>query len=363
MSKASWDSPATNWNPKPKRVYGKSSSNIVNANWRNIPWDILYQRCNDAAETIMDRAIEQRNIQYETFISKKEHEYSSMYPEHGEYEGNFRDEFPIGEFPKDAAFKLRRKVVNEILTQFALDYNLKALGILIIPQIIEHISTFKLTTVSGHEYDKVLAASSDEGKISGGRLYTAYFSKDSQMLGLYDFLMADSRGSWLDTQYKAPASTYCALVPLIMYAFKKSKGIPYSHWSRKDIKGIVNPKLADAMLLELEEAPSKDECLEARAQGLSTKTGAKAGTLKNPLYTYKLFGNHPLDGLPEYAQTMYSQIWCAHPQNRTKHMILDPLNWDRVPPMLLESEVLTADYSEFSFGQEKVDLQTNPWFA
>lgn len=348
MTKPSWDSPATNWGTKPKRVYGKSSSNIVNADWRNIPWNLLYRRCNDAVDLQMDRAIEQRDIQYEAFIARKEQEYALMYPEHGEYEGNFRDEFPKGEFPKEALFKLRRKVSNEVLTTFALAFDLKTLGILIIPQIIEYISTFKLTTVSGNEYEPSLAGT-DGGKISGSRLYTAYFSKDETHLGLYDFLMCDSRSTWLDTQYKPPCVTYCSFVPLIMYAFKKSKGIPYSHWNRKDIRGIVNPKLAEAMLLDIEEAPSKDAILEARNAGLTTKTGAKAGTAKNPLYTYKLFGNHPLDDLPEYVQSMYTQIWCAHPQNRTKYMILDPLNWDKIPPVLVATEVLKSP-DEFDFG-------------
>jgi hypothetical protein len=43
--------------------------------------------------------------------------------------------------------------------------------------------------------------------------------------------------------------------------------------------------------------------------------------------------------VPELAQTMIAQIWCAHPSNRTKYMVLDPKNWDAIPAPLISSDI------------------------
>jgi hypothetical protein len=56
---------------------------------------------------------------------------------------------------------------------------------------------------------------------------------------------------------------------------------------------------------------------------------------------------------------MLSQIWVAHPENRTKYMVLDPLNWDRVPPPLIETDIFQKPVYEISVA---VDTDNDlPW--
>jgi hypothetical protein len=202
------------------------------------------------------------------------------------------------------------------------------------PQITAYIA--KLTPTI-----KPDAAGSIEGQIDGLEYVKKYFFNGDQWAeGLYRFLMLDSRSSYLSQQYKGDGRNYCALVPLVMYAHKLHNGIPYAAWGRENLKYVVNDSLAQAMLCEPSHV-SNEELLTIREAGLTVKTGAKAGEVRNPVTTYKLYGiqDSEIGTLPEMAQTMLTQIWCAHPENRTKYMVLDPKQWDRVPPPLIAPQV------------------------
>ena len=96
------------------------------------------------------------------------------------------------------------------------------------------------------------------------------------------------------------------------------------------------------MLCEVPEV-TREELLDIREMGLVFKTGQKAGTTRNPATTYRLTGinSTKIGGLPELAQTMLSQIWCAHPTNRTKYMVLDPHNWDQIPTPLVSEQLFS----------------------
>ena len=70
-------------------------------------------------------------------------------------------------------------------------------------------------------------------------------------------------------------------------------------------------------------------------------TGAKAGSNKSPESTWSLTGlkGTELGGFPKLTQTMVTQCWLAHPKHRTPYMILDPQNWDAMPPPLVDGEI------------------------
>jgi len=167
--------------------------------------------------------------------------------------------------------------------------------------------------------------------------------KSSEDRGLWLWTQLDSRSLWLQSQYKDPDRQWCALVPTILYAFKSLHSVNYSRWSRNNLHWVVNKNLCDAMLSSPPEI-DKTELLEIRDYGLKVKTGTKAGEVRKPETSYKLWGVHDLRvrELPELAQVMLTQIWCAHPQNRTKYMILDPKNWDEIPPALVDQEVFVV---------------------
>lgn len=170
------------------------------------------------------------------------------------------------------------------------------------------------------------------------QIFQEFKSPDDR--GLWLWTQLDSRSLWLQAQYRDPDRQWCALVPTILYAFKSLHSIPYSRWSRKNLHWVVNKNLCDAMLSNPPEI-SPAELLEIREYGLKVKTGLKAGDVRKPETSYKLWGvaDPRVRELPELAQVMLAQIWCAHPQNRTKYMILDPKNWDEIPAALVDHEV------------------------
>jgi hypothetical protein len=53
---------------------------------------------------------------------------------------------------------------------------------------------------------------------------------------------------------------------------------------------------------------------------------------------------------------MLTQIWCAHPENRTKYMVLCPYAWDCIPPPLISNNIfLDAQKSKFDLDDSE------PW--
>lgn len=297
------------------------------------------------------------NLQrYKEFILSKELEWGEQNPESSN-EQNPSEEYPYRDIHPSKVFLIKRNTGAKVVESFVDDKCIKSFGPRLMSEILKFISTYKLSTISGEDYHPAIATTA-EGKISAAALYRQVFT-DETMLGLYEFLMIDSRSVFLDKQYTSPGRSYCALVPLIMYAFKQHKGIPYEHWDKNQAIGITSPKLYQAMTYQNDTAFSKDEILQARAEGLKIKSGPKEGEMRNPVFTFKLYGATAFKGIPDLQQVMLSQIWCAHPDNRTKYMVLDPNDWDRIPPALIAPTVVsTSDYTFNSTAEPVMDL---PW--
>jgi hypothetical protein len=225
----------------------------------------------------------------------------------------------------------QRTLVEEFIPQYGLDTTLQ---LYTMPEIIRWIAR-------GYSSQWFREVSTVEGQIDGLKAVRSIFdfSQDWDK-GLYYFLMLDARSSYLKTQYKGDGRNYCSLVPLMLYAFKLLHSIPYSKWDRSTLPWAVNQSLCSAMLCEVPEV-TREELLEIREMGLVFKTGQKAGTTRNPATTYRLTGinSTKIGGLPELAQTMLAQIWCAHPTNRTKFMVLSPENWDHIPAPLVSEQL------------------------
>lgn len=281
---------------------------------------------------------------YNEHIQYKEQQWLAMNPEAGSCEQNFSEEIPFRDIPPSRVFQIKRSASANAVSSFATGKCLKDFGPRLMSEILKFISTFKLSTISGEDYDpEEVHETVPDSYISAAALYRQIFTDDT-MMGLYEFLMTDARSVFLDKQYTAPGRSYCALVPLIMYAFKAHKNVPYEHWNKRQVEGITSPRLYTAMTYRSETLFGKDDILAARAEGLLVKTGIKQGTSRNPVHTFKLYGASAFKGMPELQQVMLAQIWCAHPDNRTKFMVLDPFNWDRIPPPLVQSEkIFTTD--------------------
>lgn len=328
---------------------GSRKNMLTITSWKDIPWASLYRDVETASKTTLELAEKSKKDSYDAFIKAKEQEFSS-YSE-APVEQNLSEMFPYRPLTGIEKTRIKRNASADAISSFIDHNNIKACAMKLLPMIVTLLTKQELMTVSGEPYSAAKAQAGVEGSaISGRDLYLKLFQTDNTHRGLYEFLMFDTRSKYLETQYKGWSKEYCSLVPIIMYAYKLTRNIPYRHWNRADTIGIVNTKLADAMLWD-GDIPSKEIILAARDEGLVVKTGAKAGTSRSPIYTHKLYSKHGLSDMPELAQVMYSQIWCAHPVNRSRFMILDPKSWDSTPEALISTEVLTsppenkADYS------------------
>lgn len=313
-----------------QRSVGKSSAvTKITKDFDSIPWAQLFDIYKEGADDweelakITHRANEDEK--YEYLISQKEVAWSEMNSESGAYEGNLRDEFPkpaYTELPNKRLGRLRagQKALQE---KFFKQYDFGDWSTTILPQIITRIGKMRVTK-------------NENGLISGQRFVKDNFiTKEDK--GLYVFLMLDSRGNYLSTQYRGSAREYSALVPLIPYAIRLVSGVPYTAWDSEEIDVVVNWDLAQAMLWRTDDWPTKDQLIAGRAKGLTVMSGKDEGQMRSAISSFKLYatGGTCYFGMPHLVQVMLSQIWVAHPENRTKYMVLDPLNWDRVPAPLI----------------------------
>lgn len=153
-----------------------------------------------------------------------------------------------------------------------------------------------------------------------------------------------------------PASelgNYNQLVPLILSGIKQGSNIPYSAWT--NINSIVDEDLAQAMLSK-PPVLEKDELLQLRH--LAATNGEKQYNPKTS-NNHNPTGNDDVDYLPKYARHMLLQTWCAHPENRSHHQVLNPYNWDVMPEPLIVPMVTKAVETKKVF--KKVTTGGIPW--
>lgn len=294
----------------------------------NIIWENARLAYNKAASAAKLLAEEEHEAIYNARIEQLEREYDGG--ESGAYEGNFSDSHPMPAINKAwLEDKMDKAGQLGVKTDFVEAYGLIEYPHVFMPQIITLLAKMPLRRNSN-------------GLISGLRFRNENFITDA-LKGLYRFLMLDARSSYLKTQYKGTNKEYCALVPTIMYAHKLVHGVKYSEWDPEEICYVVNGQLAEAMLYE-HEPFTAEQLLSERFLGLTIRSGEKEGTQWSPVWKHRLAGPQLKEGIlkdtPYLAQVMLTQIWCAHPDNRSAYMVLDPMNWDRVPPALIAKDVV-----------------------
>lgn len=327
---------------------------ISSKNFKTIPFDKCQEIYSDAATMALETAESSLDYMYKQQVQEMEKLWADAHE--SPYEGNFAETVPRPELSIAKKQEIRKKAGNKAIQEiFIVRYKVKESWTWMMPQMMAYIAS--LTPQITPNTDMTI-----EGQIDGLEYIKKYFFHgDLWSEGLYRFLMLDARGSYIPQQYKGEGRNYCGLIPLIMYAHKLHNGIPYSAWKRDTVRYVVNDELAQAMVCDLPQL-TKEEILAIRDQGLYTKTGAKAGETRDPLTQHKLYAiqDTELGHLPEKAQVMITQIWCAHPENRTKYMILDPKQWDAVPsPLIAPTIFKTRESVTHATSTPQRDLM--PW--
>lgn len=160
-------------------------------------------------------------------------------------------------------------------------------------------------------------------------------------IGLWKVCTQLKRGSLVKAQVKAPQ--YSALVPIILAGLKQFQGIKYQSWALDPNCYLVDKNLLELMLWRDDELYSlgSKRLLEIRQQGLTTKSGARAGQVADPKSQWALTGirNTELYKNPTLVNTVLTQIWVAHPSLRHELMVLDPYNWDQMPQPLIDDNI------------------------
>lgn len=295
----------------------------------NIIWEnarTAYKKASEAEKLLVES--EHESI-YQARIEQLEQAYDGG--ESGANEGNFSDSHPMPAINPDYLLERMDKAGQlGVRTDFVETYGLIEYPQVFMPQIITMLARMTLKR-------------NENGLISGLQFRNENFNTPT-LRGLYYFLMLDARSSYLKTQYKGTNKEYCALVPTIMYAHKLVHGVKYSEWDPAQIGYVVNAQLTEAMLYQ-HEPFTVDQLLHERKEGLTIRSGKGEGTQWSPVWKHRLSGPQLKQGIlkdtPYLAQVMLTQIWCAHPDNRSAYMILDPMNWDKVPAPLISKEVIT----------------------
>lgn len=192
------------------------------------------------------------------------------------------------------------------------------------------------------------------GKIDGLEFCKDNLDPDSEEDRGFHRLYLTSRRKLLTYDKKLYRCRFNSLVPLIPYAFKLLKDVPYSDWDRATINRVVDPNLAAFMQYDSGDTGSsfyyysryglsEQSIIDVRNKLLLIKSGPKEGTYKNPATHYPSTAHKCMEfsakNIPVLGCIAATQLWAAHPKNRTQYMILDPNDWDSMPPALVTPDV------------------------
>lgn len=305
------------------------NTKILSGSLDQLPWDEahrIYQEAADLAVTnLLDGAQHAYNQDYQR-KRKQALDLAGILETEASYEGDLGIPYMPPALLPEQEQRERYKAGSEALYEYFIKpYYIKQWGVKILDQIVAEFSKHKLNSLGS------------EGTISGLQyLKDNIDPKSARIMGIYRFLMLDKRSEYLlGKQSTGEFKKYSSLVPLILYAHKLYNGVDYSQWERESLQRVVNPLLCEAMLTEVPELTTS-RLLELRAIGL-----IQAGKSRPPNSAYNLNGLKPteLGHTNNLVKTMLCQTWVAHPTNRTKYMILDPLNWDRMPAALVNVDI------------------------
>lgn len=307
------------------------NTKTYSSNLDSIPWDEAARIYRDAADAAEANTLEAAKVAYDTNYNRRHREaiaLAGIDETEASYEGDLGIEYSPPQLTELQKRKLRAKTGGEALAEyFVKPYHIKSWGIKLLDQIVAEFSKHKLNNLGSN------------GTISGLQyLKDNLDPKSERDMGIYRFIMMDARSSYLDKMGNGEAKKYCTLVPLILYAHKLYNNVDYSQWERESLHYVVNESLCESMLTETPQL-STERLLELRNVGLM-----QAGKLRSATTTYSLYhlGNTELSECPGLVKIMLCQTWAAHPSNRTKYMVLDPMNWDKMPTPLIDVNIFKA---------------------
>ena len=218
----------------------------------------------------------------------------------------------------------------QLLEQVEAD-QLQLLHTWMLPQILQHFGTWQAVPLDNQVLDPRATAKQN--------------MQTDWDLGLWRVCTQLKRGAIVPNQSSESGRHYSQLVPLILGGMKRYQNIAYKRWSTTGLGALVHPEILEVMLYVGDcLALGSEELLAIRQQGLTIRSGPRAGLVNKATTQWKLHGLQKTQflGAPTLLSTVLCQIWVAHPSLRTDLMILDPKNWDQMPKPLVTEEVFIA---------------------
>jgi hypothetical protein len=320
--------------------------NLIPQEIKNLTNTLVSEKVHDVYNSLV-RAYEAR-VQKVTRLSSQFSE-SNEGIEEGVREALAPPDLDSIQLPDEEIQNIQRSVRNDVVEAFISKYQLAVKHTWLMPQMLAH-------------FGRWTPVRNTDGQISGKTTVVENCTTDWEK-GLY-LIATTRRGTLLKNcgtpMYQLPM--YGSLVPLIMAGLKTSRDISYNEWSREDVRYVVDPDLYAGMTCTFPDI-STEELLEIRTKGLTVASGKTMGKVNNPVTQFKLTGiaDTELSGLPWYGQVMMAQIWCAHPANRSHYMILDPIDWDKMPKALINDSVVTSSSAPKSLRATKIASNDIPW--
>lgn len=167
-------------------------------------------------------------------------------------------------------------------------------------------------------------------KVKAGK---AYFSTGEPVtehifLGMLSFLSYKVRGAILPKGLKQSSPgglRWAANVPLFFSAFKEFRDIGYGEWDWAScpdsyLNIVLDPKLVE--VLKYSEPWNEETLLAIRSNALPIKTGAKAGSIRDPETCTTVFSSGDISPefpkVPSLVRLMLCQLWIFCPKFRHK---------------------------------------------
>lgn len=288
---------------------------------KSVPFQLLHEKATLAASAVEYNLIEVEKNHHAALIARKEKEWADTHE--APFEGNFEDIYPLTLPDSDMVEKAVQTARADAIKGQIEALGLKAKASWLLPQVAAYIAKMKLP----------------EGeKISPLEFLKINFAVDDWHKGLYLYCTVAQRGLIVPSQTSPEYKNYSAIVPLLLMPFKKFNGVDYSRWDTKHLELVVDPNLYIAMTFPTILDLPKEKLLEIRDIGLFVNTGKAAGTSRNPATYHNLYKvqNTEIGEFPWLCQVMATQIWAAHPANRTNLMILNWKDWDDMPKALID---------------------------
>lgn len=168
-------------------------------------------------------------------------------------------------------------------------------------------------------------------------------------LGILYILNAAPRGMILGlkaTQYRGDWTRYASNVPIILAALKQFDNVNYSRWdfSEPEMRCFLDKDHLDmSKYFGIALPYTREELLDFRDVSCLYRSGAKAGTSRNPLTTTMTskIENDDFNELPRLVKVALTQLWVYSPSARHPLAITDLMNIDAAATPLIEEEVLS----------------------